>query len=119
MTPTEITGLTLRRKRPGLPVDFGSFFMFFGISGIEHGREERLRRRFEREYYPHVVTLRLSGQVTPGRYHLRGLPGEADRRGWTVQAGGTATADLSDEGLHDLNTWRAGGGRQVELEPLG
>ncbi|GAA5532435.1 hypothetical protein [Deinococcus aluminii] len=118
MTPTEITGLTVRRKGRGLPVDFGAFFLFFGISGIDSGRAERLQRRFEREYYPHLVTLKLAGNVRPGRYHLRGLPAEANRRGWTVQANGAATADLSEEGLHDLNTWRASGARQVHLEPL-
>lgn len=107
------------RRRRLLPLpDFSGFFLFFGISGTDWNREQRLERRFEREYYPHLVTLGLSGKARPGRYHLYGLPAEADRRGWTITANGRATATLSDEGLSELRTWMAGGTREVQPKLL-
>ena len=118
MEPATISAFRVRRKRLGPSLDFGSFFLFFGISGTDEGRGERLQKRFEGEYYRHLVTLKLSGSVPPGRYWLRKLTEEANKRGWTVRADGRATSDLSDEGLRDLNTWLASGARQVHLDPL-
>lgn len=118
MEPVRIRTVRVKRKWLAPSVDFGSFFLFFGISGTDEHREERLQQRFEREYYRHVVTLNLSRAIPPGRYRLGGLPGEANRRGWTVRAGGRATSDLSDEGLRDLNAWLANGAREVRPEMI-
>ncbi|WP_019584783.1 hypothetical protein [Deinococcus apachensis] len=119
MEPVQITHLNAKRRRLWPTPDFGAFFMFFGISGTDWNREERLQQRFEREYYRQIVTLRLSGKVRPGRYALHGLPGEAKQRGWTVTADGRATSTLSDEGLGELRAWLARGEREVLPGPLG
>ncbi|PNY80936.1 hypothetical protein CVO96_05720 [Deinococcus koreensis] len=119
MEPTvELSAITVRRRRLRPFIDFGAFFLFFGISGTDHGREERMRRRFEQEFYANVVTATLRGSVEPGRYRLEGLPQDANRRGWTVDAGGRATGDLSDDGLAELRAWMAQGKRRVEPVPL-
>lgn len=116
--PAEISALTARRRRLRPFIDFGAFFLFFGISGTDHGREARLRRRFEQEFYANVVTVTLGGPVAPGRYRLEGLPADANRRGWTVGHGGVAVSDLSDDGLAELRAWLARGNRRVVPTPL-
>lgn len=113
MSPLEITGISVRRRRLRPFIDFGAFFLFFGISGTDSGREERMRRRFEQEYYANTVTATLRGAVPAGRYRLEGLPEDANRRGWTVGEGGRAVSDLSDDGLAELRAWMQKGKRQV------
>lgn len=118
MESAQVTQIIARRRRLWPVPDFGAFFMFFGISGTDWNQEERLHQRFEREYYRQLVALRLAGSTPPGRYHLRGLPAEASRRGWTLTANGTASATLSDEGLGELKEWMARADRSILLDPL-
>ena len=118
MAPVEIVGISVRRRRLRPFVDFGAFFLFFGISGTDSGREERMRKRFEQEYYANVVTATLRGAVPAGRYRLQGLPEDANRRGWTVDGSGRATGDLSDDALAELRAWMEQRGRQVVPVPL-
>lgn len=92
--------------------------MFFGVSGTDHGREARLERQFERAHFSNVVTLDLAAPLEPGRYRLRGLPDEANKRGWTVGPGGQPTGHLSDDGLAELRAWLGQRGRQVRPQPL-
>lgn len=102
----EIMGLSVRRRRVPPTVDLGAFFMFFGVSGTDHGRAARLERRFELEYFSNAVTLHLTSPLGPGVYVLRGLPTEANKRGWTVgKAGGNPTGHLSADGLDELRDW--------------
>ncbi|WP_245872883.1 hypothetical protein [Deinococcus planocerae] len=107
-------------KRPRLRpwIDFGGFFAFFGISGVDHDREQRVQRRFEEEFYRNRVTATLSARVAPGTYALGGLPEEANRLGWTVLPSGTATTRLSDDSLASLRAWMERGSRKVEPTPL-
>lgn len=107
MQETEVVGLSVRPRRRGWPtLDIGPFFMFFGVSGTDHGREARMERRFEQEYFSNAVTLHLARALTPGRYALRGLPEETNRRGWAVgPGGGNPTAHLSADGLEELRGW--------------
>ena len=114
----EIRGISVRRRRLRPFIDFGAFFLFFGISGTDHGREERMRKRFEQEYYANIVTATLRGAVPAGRYLLNGLPADANRLGWAVGEGGLAVGDLSDDALADLRAWMGQGGRQVVPIPL-
>lgn len=123
MPPVHLHSISVRRRRVRPFIDFGAFFLFFGISGTDHGREERMRRRFEQEYYANIVTatlrgIGLRGAVSAGRYRLEGLPPDANRRGWTVDASGRATGDLSDDGLAELRAWMERGQRQVVPVPL-
>lgn len=118
MEPVKLIHLSVKRTRLRPWVDFGGFFVFFGISGVDHGREERLQRRIEQEHYRNHATVRLSARVAPGSYALSGLPEEANRRGWTIDASGTATSDLSDEGLAHLRAWMERGPRTVRPIPL-
>ena len=111
--------LSVRRRRLGPYVDLGPFFLFFGISGVDRGRDARIQKRFDLEYYPHLVTLRLSPAPAPGCYALRGLPADANKRGWTAQQGGTLQSDLSDDGLAELRAWLEAGGGEVRPEALG
>ena len=111
--------LSVRRRRLGPYVDLGPFFLFFGISGVDRGRDARIQKRFDLEYYPHLVTLRLSPAPAPGCYALRGLPADANKRGWTAQQGGTLHGDLSDDGLAELRAWLEAGGGEVRPEALG
>ena len=79
-------------------LDLGPFFMFFGVSGTDHGRKARMEQRFELEYFSNVVTLHLASPLAPGHYTLRGLPDEANKRGWTVEpGGGPPRGNLSDD----------------------
>ncbi|PTA66854.1 hypothetical protein [Deinococcus arcticus] len=109
--------LSARRRRLRPFVDLGPFFLFFGISGVDHGREARLERRFEEEYYPHLVTLRPSGSLPPGRYSFAGLPADANRRGWAVEEGGLAQGELSEDGWAALQAWLAQGGGEGAVQP--
>ncbi|MVN85910.1 hypothetical protein GO986_03930 [Deinococcus sp. HMF7620] len=109
--------LSVRRRRLRPFVDFGPVFLFFGISGVDHGREARLQRRFEQEYYPHVVTARLGG-VGAGRYRLEGLPEDANRRPWIVGADGVVRGELSEEGLGAFRVWLGGNGGKVRAVAL-
>lgn len=119
MASLPIQLLSVRRRRLGPYVDLGPFFLFFGISGVDRGKDARVQKRFDLEYYPHVVTVRLPGQApAPGRYALRGLPDDANKRGWTAQPGGTLQGDLSDDGLAELRAWLASGGGEVRPEAL-
>lgn len=121
MDETEVVGLSVRPRRRGLPtLDIGPFFMFFGISGTDHGREARLQQRFEQEYFSNVVTLHLAAALSPGTYTLRGLPDEANKRGWTVgPEGGNPTGHLSADGLEELRAWmrRTPGQRDRRVRP--
>ena len=107
MDETEVVGLSVRPRRKGWPtLDLGPFFMFFGVSGTDHGREARMEKRFEQEYFSNAVTLHLASTLEPGVYTLHGLPDEANRRGWTVgPGGGNPTGHLSADGLEDLREW--------------
>lgn len=118
MASSSLQLVSVRRRRLGPYVDLGPFFLFFGISGVDRGREARIQKRFDLEYYPHIVTVRLSAAPAPGRYALRGLPAEANKRGWTAQQGGTLQGDLSDDGLAELRAWLASGGGDVRPEAL-
>ncbi|SMB92353.1 hypothetical protein [Deinococcus hopiensis] len=118
MKTVQLTELRARRRRFASLPDFGAFFMFFGVSGIDQHSEERQQKRFEREYYAHLATVRLSGTVTAGRYTFQNLPEEANRRGWSVRSDATASTELSDEGLQALKGWMARGSREVQLQPL-
>ncbi|MFK7601509.1 hypothetical protein ACI3L1_04775 [Deinococcus sp. SM5_A1] len=119
MPEIRVNGLSVRprRKRMALP-DLGGFFMFFGVSGTDHGRAARLERRFELEHFSNVVTLDLASPLGPGQYVLRGLPHEANKRGWTVEGGGSATGHLSDDGLEELRAWMGQGNRRVQAEAI-
>ncbi|WP_343216598.1 hypothetical protein [Deinococcus aestuarii] len=108
----------MKRTRLRPWIDFGGFFAFFGISGVDHDRERRVQKRFEEEFYPHQVTATLSARVAPGPYALGGLPEEANRLGWTVQPNGAATTRLSDDGLASLRAWMERGSRTVQPTPL-
>ncbi|GGL86110.1 hypothetical protein GCM10010840_25060 [Deinococcus aerolatus] len=107
MHETEVVGLNVQRRRRGWPtLDIGPFFMFFGIAGTDHGREARMERRFEQEYFSNAVTLHLASALSPGTYALHGLPEEANKRGWTVgPQGGNPTGHLSADGLDELRGW--------------
>lgn len=123
MEPIKLLNLSVKRKKaPGPWQDFWhisrGFFVFFGVSGVDHGREERMERRFEQEHYRNQVTVRLSGRVVPGQYTFQELSGYVNRRGWTVHENGTATNDLSDEALAELRTWMERGPRTAHLLPL-
>ncbi|CAM3731421.1 hypothetical protein DEFR109230_10105 [Deinococcus frigens] len=97
--------------------DLGPFLLFFGVSSTDHDREERLNRRFELEHFSNVVTLDLASPLEPGQYLLRGLPDEANKRGWTVgQGGGHPTGHLSDDGLEELRDWMGQRDRWVQPE---
>ena len=118
MQTARLSHLRIRRRRWASLPDFGTFFLFFGISGIDEHGEARRQKRFEREYYANLAAVRLSAAVPPGRYALVGLPDEANRRGWRVGTDGTATTELSDDALRELRAWMDRGERQVSLQPL-
>ncbi|CAM3388137.1 hypothetical protein DESA109040_10650 [Deinococcus saxicola] len=113
---TKVEGLGVKRRRlKPMTIDWGPFFLYFGVSGTDHTRAERMEKRFELEHFANLVTLTLSVPLTPGSYTLRGLPDEANKRGWTVGAGGrSASGPLSDDGLTDLRAWMAGRERRVQ-----
>ncbi|BDP43181.1 hypothetical protein DAETH_31500 [Deinococcus aetherius] len=118
MEPVKLINLSVKRTRLRPWVDLSGFFAFFGISGVDHDREERLQKRFEEEYYRNYATVMLSARVAPGTYTLDGLPQEANRLGWTVNANGTATSRLSDDALASLRAWMERGTRTVHPTPL-
>ncbi|MDV6373523.1 hypothetical protein [Deinococcus arenicola] len=122
MQETTVVGLSVRPrpKKRGLPsLDLGPFLMFFGISGVEHGKQERLDRQFELEHFFNLVTLTLNPPLGPGQYVLKGLPHEANKRGWTVEQGSqTASSPLSADGLEELREWMGGRQRRVQPEPF-
>ncbi len=124
MRETQVLALHVRRRRLLPWVDVGPFLLFFGVSGEDRGRAARLERRFEREHFSQRVTLRVAPALPAGHYVLRGLPAEANKRGWTVGPGGhSARSDLSADGLRELRSWMeqggpAGPGRGVRPEPL-
>ncbi|TSA80796.1 hypothetical protein FNU79_16150 [Deinococcus detaillensis] len=106
MEPIKLLDVSVKRqKAPSNWPDFNGFFMFFGVSGVDHNREERLEKRFKQRFYPNQVTVRLSGQVAPGPYSFKGLPESVNYWGWIIHKDGTATSDLSDEALADLRSW--------------
>jgi hypothetical protein len=121
---TQVLALHVRRRRLLPWVDVGPFLLFFGVSGEDRGRAARLERRFEQEHFSQRVTLRLHPALPAGRYTLRGLPAEANKRGWTVEPGGrSARSDLSADGLRELRGWLdhrrlEGAGCAVWPEPL-
>ncbi|GGL96480.1 hypothetical protein [Deinococcus aerophilus] len=121
---TQVLTLHVRRRRLLPWVDVGPFLLFFGVSGEDRGRAARLERRFEQEHFSQRVTLRLQPALPAGRYTLRGLPAEANKRGWTVGPGGhSAHGDLSADGLRELQGWMnqrqlEGAGRGVQAESL-
>ncbi|WP_221091391.1 hypothetical protein [Deinococcus aquaedulcis] len=110
--------VTVRRRRLWPYVDLGPVFLFMGISGVDHGREARLQRRFEQEYYPYLVTARPSRPLAPGRYTFSGLPEDANRRGWTVAPDGLARTELSEEGHSAFQAWRQRGEGAVAPQRL-
>lgn len=114
----EIKQFQVARKKKPFSLDLSPVFLFLGVSGTDHGREARMQQRFEQEWYANIVTLRLSGQLPMGRYQLRGLPDEANKRGWTVTESGSIRSDLSDEGLSDFRQWWGRGARRVEAVPV-
>ena len=117
---TRVEGLSVKRRRkPPMTIDWGPFFLYFGVSGTDHGRAKRMEGRFKLEHFANLVTLTLGAPLAPGSYLLRGLPDEANKRGWTVDAGGrSATGPLSDDGLADLRAWMGGRERRVQAEAL-
>jgi len=116
METVQLSHLTVRRRRGASRPDLSTFFLFFGISGIDQHAGEREQKRFEREYYVHRATVQLSRPLPPGNYHFQGLPEEANRRIWRVDSGSRATTHLSDEGLRELRAWMEGTGRVVVPE---
>ncbi len=117
---TAVASLSVKRRKPKLiNIDWGPFFLYFGVSGTDDGRARRMEERFELEHFANLVTLTLNAPLAPGSYLLRGLPDEANKRGWTVDAGGrSATGPLSDDGLADLRAWMAGRERRVQAAVL-
>ncbi|KQR40668.1 hypothetical protein [Deinococcus sp. Leaf326] len=118
MASSNLQLLSVRRRRLRPYVDLGPFFLFFGISGVDRGKDARVQKRFDLEYYPHIVTVLVSPAPAPGRYALRGLPVEANKRGWTAQSGGALQGELSDDGLAELRAWLGAGGGEVRAEAL-
>ncbi len=118
MASVQLKTYRLSRRKPKARIDFGAFFAFFGVSGVDHGREQRTQRRFEEEYFANVVTLMLSGAIENGLYHFAGLPERVNRRGWRVQ-GQQATTELSDDGLEEFREWLGRGVRQLEAVRVG
>lgn len=118
MTPVQILQLSVKKRKLGPFLDFSGFFLFFGISGGEGSRQARLDRRFEQEYYAQLVTAQLSAPLPDGRYRLRGLPDEANKRGWAVR-GAQARTELSEDGWRELQAWKRAPGRPVQPERLG
>lgn len=113
-------GLSVKRRRlKPMSIDWGPFFLYFGVSGTDHTRAERMEKRFELEHFANLVTLSLTVPLAPGSYLLLGLPDEANKRGWTVDAGGrSASGALSDDGLADLRAWMGGRERRVQAAVL-
>lgn len=107
MQEIEVVGLSVRTKRRGWPtLDLGPFFLFFGVSGTDHGRKARMERQFENEYFANVVTLHLASALESGIYTLHGLPDAANKRGWTVEPkGSNPIGHLSADGLSELRAW--------------
>ncbi|GAA5501742.1 hypothetical protein Dxin01_01481 [Deinococcus xinjiangensis] len=116
---TEIKTYHLKRRKLGPVLDFGGFFAFFGVSGTDHGREERMNKRFEQEYFANIVTLVLSQPLAAGTYQFAGLPELVNRRGWKVEGGHAATCDLSDDGLEEFRAWMSSKVRRVEAVRVG
>lgn len=118
MPAVKLSDLSLKRRKLLPFVDISPFFMFFGISGMPGDRQYRIDRRFEQEYYANKVTVSLSQGLKPGRYHLRGLPDEANKRGWTVRKATQATTDLSEDGWQELQDWLKKASRDKTVEPV-
>lgn len=118
MQTVQLSHLSVRRRPLASLPDLSTFFLFFGISGIDQHAGEREQRRFEREYYPHRVTVQLSRPLPPGTYRLGGLPEEAARRTWQVGPGPRATTQLSEEGLREFRAWMERSGRAAVPERL-
>ncbi|THF87744.1 hypothetical protein E7T09_00410 [Deinococcus sp. KSM4-11] len=118
MNPQRITHVHHQLRRPRPFVDLAGFFLFFGISGVDQGREARLQRRFEQETFPHRVTARLSPSPGQGRYRLEGMPEEVARRPWVVNHPGQAVTTLSDDGWAAFQAWQRGGAREVRAVPI-
>ncbi len=118
MTALRITHVEHRRRTPRPFIDLAGFFLFFGISGVDHGREARMQRRFEEETFPHHVTVQITPALAPGRYRLDGLPEDVGGRPWAVRRAGQATTALSDDGWIAFQAWQHGGRRDVRAVPL-
>ncbi|SMB86040.1 hypothetical protein [Deinococcus hopiensis] len=114
MNAVKLLSLSTNRRRLRPFLDPGGFFLFFGISGIDHNREERYQKRFEEEYYRNRTTVKLSQPLALGQYTLEGLPETANSLPWIVQNGGFVTGFLSDEGLSDLRKWMEQSDRIVQ-----
>ncbi|MBB5376151.1 hypothetical protein HNQ07_001608 [Deinococcus metalli] len=117
MTAVKITQVQHQQRRPRPFLDLAGFFLFFGISGVDQGREERMRRRFEAETFTHRVTAHVAPALPPGRYRLEGLPDEVARRPWVVERAGLAVATLSDDSWAAFQTWQRGGQLGVRAVP--
>ncbi|WP_412028392.1 hypothetical protein [Deinococcus yunweiensis] len=118
MTALRITHVEHQRRTPRPFIDLAGFFLFFGISGVDHGREARMQRRFEQETFTHHVTVQVVPPLPPGRYLLDGLPHDVGGRPWVVSRAGQAVAALSDDGWTAFQTWQQGGRRELRAVPL-
>lgn len=103
-----------KKAKKSMSIDFSGFFAFFGVSGVDHSRKERLEREFEENYYGNRVTLVLSDNLPEGAYAFSGFPEYLNLRGWHSNGKNTVTSDISNNRLEELEAWWAGGGRQVE-----
>ena len=118
MTPLRITHVHHQRRPPRPFIDVAGFFLFFGISGVDQGREARMQRRFEQETFTHHVTAQVTPPLTPGTYRLEGLPDDVTRRPWVVKRPGQAVTALSDDGWAAFQAWRQGGRGEVRAVRL-
>lgn len=119
MQPLRIKEYRLEQKKARKTVDWGGFFAFFGVSGVDHNRRERLEQQFEEEHYRNRVTLLLSESVPAGLYVLAGLPERLNWRPWRSKGKNMLVCDISDNSLEEFEDWWAAGGRQVSATPAG
>lgn len=118
-----------QRKPPSPKLDLSrltSFLMFFGVSGGEHARRQKLARDFQRFYYPYLATLLVQlpdgAELALGAYTLEGADAQTDlnARGWTVLAydltrrTATLSSELSEAAQAEVQGWR---GRDLVLRP--
>lgn len=114
MQPLRIKKYHLAQKKARKAIDWSGFFAFFGVSGVDHNRQERLEQQFEEEHYRNKVTLVLSENLSAGLYHLQGLPERLNWRPWRSSGKNVLVSDISDNSLEEWQDWWAQGGRQVQ-----